>query len=263
MHLIGGLLGRPLASLTKHNGRARENHPDDRRGRGAERQVPKPLDTMMRESPEHQTAAASGGADGRSWLTWPNVVTCIRIVGSPGLVVLAMFGQLAGLGALAVALVFTEWLDGFLARALHQESATGARLDTVADAVFYSSLLVAVAALNPQLVLTEIGWIIVAIGSYLLSWLASWVKFHRLPSYHTWAAKGVWVPVGIGIVCLALEWTAWPFRIAMTCVGLANLEAVAITVVLKQCRVDVRSIMHAQLKDRTASLAHEDEEQPK
>jgi phosphatidylglycerophosphate synthase len=150
MHLIGGLLGRPLASLTKHNGRARENHPDDRRGRGAERQVPKPLDTMMRESPEHQTAAASGGADGRSWLTWPNVVTCIRIVGSPGLVVLAMFGQLAGLGALAVALVFTEWLDGFLARALHQESATGARLDTVADAVFYSSLLVAVAALNPQ-----------------------------------------------------------------------------------------------------------------
>jgi phosphatidylglycerophosphate synthase len=137
-----------------------------------------------------------------------------------------------------------------LARKLHQESAAGARLDTVADAVFYSSLLLAVAALNPQMVFDELPWILVAIGSFLLSWLASWLKFRRLPSYHTWAAKGVWVVVGAGIVCLLAGWAAWPFRLAMVCVGITNLEATAISLTLNQCQTDVRSILHVQKRNQ-------------
>jgi CDP-diacylglycerol--glycerol-3-phosphate 3-phosphatidyltransferase len=157
---------------------------------------------------------------------------------------LALIGQPLWLGIWAIILVFTEWLDGFLARGLNGESVTGARLDTIADALFYSSLLAAVFVLNPTLIRDEAIWIAAAAGSYLCSWLASWIKFRRLPSYHTWAAKGAWLVVGAGILCLLVGWSVWPFRVAMNCVVLTNLEAIVITLILSKCRVNVPSAWH-------------------
>lgn len=185
-------------------------------------------------------------ADSSNWLTLPNVITTVRILGSPGLILLAVAGQAVGLAVLTVVLVFTEWLDGFLARQLHVTSAIGARLDTVADAVFYSCLLVAVIVLRPVLIGCETIWISAAIGSYFLSWLVSWWKFKCLPSYHTWAAKGVWAIVIAGTIWLLAGGSPWPFRAAMTCVALANLEAVCITMILPRCEVDIPSFWHAQ-----------------
>jgi phosphatidylglycerophosphate synthase len=181
-----------------------------------------------------------------NWLTLPNAITAVRILASPGLIVLAIAGQTLWLAGLAVALVFTEWLDGFLARRMHVASAIGARLDTIADAIFYSALLLSVVLLRPHMIDQEKVWIVVAVASYLLSWLASLIKFRRLPSYHTWAAKGVWGVVGVGIVCLLAEFSPWPFRAAMICVAATNLEAVCITWVLPECRVDIPSFWHAR-----------------
>ena len=175
----------------------------------------------------------------------PNVITTVRIVGSPCLIVLALTGHSYWLGGLTVFLVFTEWFDGFLARRLRATSALGARLDTIADAIFYSSLLAAIVILRPILIGREAIWIATAVTSYSLSWLASWVKFKRLPSYHTWAAKGVWVVVGIGTVCLIAKGSPWPFRAAMICVALTNLEAICITFLLPKCKVDIPTFRHA------------------
>jgi CDP-diacylglycerol--glycerol-3-phosphate 3-phosphatidyltransferase len=181
---------------------------------------------------------------GNRRLNWPNLITWLRIVGSPGLLILALIGQPLWLFMAAAILVFTEWLDGFLARGVHRESVAGARLDTVADAAFYTSLLGAMLILNPMRVRDETIWIAVAAGSYLCSWLASWIKFRRLPSYHTWAAKAGWLVVGAGTVSLLAGWSAWPIRVAMVCVVLTNLEAIAITIVLPSPRVDVPSLWH-------------------
>lgn len=176
----------------------------------------------------------------------PNIVTSIRIVASPGLILLALVDQPAWLILLALVLVFTEWLDGFLARSMHTTSDLGARLDTVADAVFYSSVLLATVLYRPHLMLRESVWMAAAIGSYAINWIASWIKFRRLPSYHTWAAKGVWVIVGLGILSLLSEFDPWPFRVAMICVLLTNLEAICITLTLTECKVDVPSLWHAR-----------------
>ena len=113
------------------------------------------------------------------------------------------------------------------------------------ESVYEKSLLIALTQFNPTLVFDEWTWIVVAIGSYLLSWLASWLKFRCLPSYHTWAAKGAWVFVGAGIVCLVAGWTPWPFRLAMLIVVLANLEAVLITLTIARCQINVASLWHA------------------
>lgn len=170
----------------------------------------------------------------------------IRLIGSPLLIVLAALDRPVWLAAFLVFLVFTEWADGFLARRFSATSPLGARLDTIADAVLYSCLLVSVIVLKPELIRGEIAWIALAIGSYACSWLVSWWKFRHLPSYHTLAAKGVWILVGAGVLCLVTGVSPWPFRFAMVCVSIANLEAILITLTLNELRVDILSLWHAR-----------------
>ena len=181
---------------------------------------------------------------GLLWQHLPNLLTAIRIGGSPLLIVLAWQHQALALTITIVALLLSEWLDGYLARAWSVESAWGARLDTVADAVFYTSLLIALALLQPVAVGREYIWIAVAIGSYLLSCLLSLIKFRRIPSYHTWAAKCGWLVLAVGIACLLTGQSPWPLRLAMLWVTLTNLEAIAITWLLAESRVNVSTVWH-------------------
>ena len=115
--------------------------------------------------------------DRARWLSAPNLVTALRSVGSPALILLAINDKAGGVAIVVAILVVTEWLDGFLARTLHQESEFGARLDTIADASFYTSLLVALVALSPEVMKREAAWIAAAIGSYAVSWLSGLLKF--------------------------------------------------------------------------------------
>lgn len=198
------------------------------------------------QKPEEETSEAAD-----RWLTLPNMITALRIVGSPVLIWLGVTQQPIALAVLTGLLIITEWLDGFLARRLHLESATGARLDTIADAIFYSSMLIAIAGLIPERLLREQIWIAVAILSYFASWIASWLKFRVLPSYHTWMAKAAWFFVAPGMVLMALGWDVWLFRFAMVFVVLTNLEATLITRTLEQARVDVPSLFLLKGKNKS------------
>jgi cardiolipin synthase len=66
----------------------------------------------------------------------PNTLTILRIAAVPAIVLLAVFGGQAGsypAAAVFIAAGLTDWLDGFLARRLKQESVIGAILDPIAD----------------------------------------------------------------------------------------------------------------------------------
>jgi CDP-diacylglycerol--glycerol-3-phosphate 3-phosphatidyltransferase len=87
---------------------------------------------------------------------WPNALTSLRIAAIP-LVVLLFYlpagwieAQRANLFAtvLFVAASVTDWLDGFLARRLQQQSAFGAFLDPVADKLMVAATLVVLVDLD-------------------------------------------------------------------------------------------------------------------
>lgn len=87
-------------------------------------------------------------------LTWANLVTSLRVTGS---VVCFTIAAQRGSAAWNLAGLLVYWaldsLDGFLARALHQETRMGAQMDILADRVliifFYYNALVR----NPELLL--------------------------------------------------------------------------------------------------------------
>jgi cardiolipin synthase len=84
----------------------------------------------------------SGDARDLIW-TVPNALSMLRLLGVPVFLWL-LLGPHADLAALIVLAVagFTDWLDGVLARALHQTSRFGALLDPAADRLYILATLV-------------------------------------------------------------------------------------------------------------------------
>lgn len=81
------------------------------------------------------------------WLTWPNLVTVIRLALLPLFFWLLFDTNHRAIAAwLLATLGATDWIDGFLARRIHQVSNVGKILDPVADRVLVISGLLAVAA---------------------------------------------------------------------------------------------------------------------
>ena len=85
------------------------------------------------------------GSSSQVW-TLPNLVSMARLLGVPLFLwlVLGPHWDLAALGVLAVAGI-TDWLDGYLARRLGQQSRFGEVLDPVADRLYILAVVVGLA----------------------------------------------------------------------------------------------------------------------
>jgi len=175
----------------------------------------------------------------------PNVLCTIRFVGSFVLIGLALAQATNVFAGLLFFLLMTDWVDGKLAIALKQQTKFGARFDTVADVSLYTALLFGLFWLKGEALASQWPWMGVAMFSYALSVGAALLKFGGFPSYHTRAAKTCWFLVSVASIAVFAGWSTWPIRLAAIAVTATNLEAVAITLVLRAPHVDLPSIYHA------------------
>ena len=92
------------------------------------------------------TAEADGAGALRSALTLPNAVTLVRLCLIPVYCWLVFAEHRYTQAALLLALLgTTDWIDGQLARRLHQVSAVGKVLDPVADRILVLTAVISVA----------------------------------------------------------------------------------------------------------------------
>jgi len=71
------------------------------------------------------------------------------------------------------------------------------------------------------------------------------IKYGRIPSYHTRAAKICWMLAGLAIVSLLMNWPIWLSRLVIIGIIYTNLEAVAMTIVLPEWTNDLRTLAAA------------------
>ena len=84
----------------------------------------------------------------------------------------------------------TDVLDGWLARKNQTASEFGARLDSIADLLFYGVLLIRMLPLLYQMFPEEIWYFVLGIIVVrLVSYAVAAVKFRRFASLHTWLNK--------------------------------------------------------------------------
>ena len=84
----------------------------------------------------------------------------------------------------------TDVLDGWLARKTGRSSEFGARLDSIADLLFYSVLLIRLFPVLYQMLPGEIWYVVSGIVLVrLAAYVTAAVKYHRFASLHTWLNK--------------------------------------------------------------------------
>ncbi len=159
--------------------------------------------------------------------TTPNILTVLRIIGT----VLLPFCPLCTPSFYIVYTLsgVTDALDGFLARTLKQVSMLGARLDSVADILFYLVMLIKILpVLTEQLPL----WLWIAVGIDLLiraaSYLTAFFKYRCFASLHTYFNK--LTGLLIFMVPYVLKWQHVVIYYAVICAaaGLSSLEELLI-----------------------------------
>jgi CDP-diacylglycerol--glycerol-3-phosphate 3-phosphatidyltransferase len=141
--------------------------------------------------------------------------------------------------------VFTDVLDGFLARMLNQITEMGSHLDSWGDFVIYSTMAICAWILWPDIVQREIVYLSTMIVCLALPTLTGFIKFHRFTSYHTWSVK---LAVFVSVIAYVLLFTGlldWPFRLAAVFCLYAAIEEMAITLLMPDLRVDVRTVWQA------------------
>lgn len=175
---------------------------------------------------------------------WPNLLSGFRLGSAPVLVGLAAYGQArAYLVGFSLAL-FTDFLDGYLARRLNQRSEFGAKLDLWGDVASLMTLPVAFALLWPSILYGERWLVVGALVAYGCSAAVAVRKFGRLASYHTWLGKTATLVLAVGAVLAMLGWATWGLRLGLVLMTGAVLEELLISCWLKEARTDLPSGWH-------------------
>ena len=118
----------------------------------------------------------------------PNSITAARMAGTAALLLVRPLTP--GFYILYTLTGLTDVLDGWIARRTGTASDFGARLDSIADLLFYGILLFRLFPVLWRLLPRKIWY---AVGAVLLIRLTAYaiaaVKYHRFASLHTWLNK--------------------------------------------------------------------------
>lgn len=117
-----------------------------------------------------------------------DTITSVRIAASLLLLFLPL--RSAGFFTVYPLTVLTDILDGWLARKTGTVSDFGARLDSVADLLFYGIVLFRLAPVLWQALPVEIWYAVTGIFLIrLAAYITAAIKYHRFAALHTWLNK--------------------------------------------------------------------------
>jgi cardiolipin synthase (CMP-forming) len=164
------------------------------------------------------------------WLTIPNLVTLVRIIMTPFILIALSRGQYLLGGWMFGGAAFTDVLDGALARRFGGESKAGQYLDPIADKILLSCIYVGL-ALGGAVPL----WIVLLIFArdlwiLLLSGVAlRFTGFRNLqPSVWGKASTFFQIMTAVGVMAARAYGNAWFLRIATVLMwGVVVLAAVS------------------------------------
>ncbi len=138
------------------------------------------------------------GVDNNSILsqlkTIPNMLSISRLILIPAMTIPCFFinndEQARSIFLIMFIIIgITDKLDGTIARYLNQTSHLGAKLDTMADMVFYPLIALWLYHFSPQVVSGWWNLIYILMGLFFLKLILGKIKFGEIPVFHTIGGK--------------------------------------------------------------------------
>lgn len=171
-----------------------------------------------------------------AWL--PDALTMARLAAIPVLWVLALLQMRQELAIGATAAAFTDILDGMLARRLGVTSKRGGALDSTADHLLSTSLVVWLFLFCPQFFAEE-GVRLLVWAAFALGVLAvGWIRFRQIGNLHLYSAKAAGVAgYAFGLMLLYTGDYSQPVWFAVLGITyLGGLESLAVILTRRHVR---------------------------
>jgi len=190
--------------------------------------------------------------DLRQFVTLPNLLSIFRIVAAPLMVVTALAGREQLFIGLYLLSLITDGTDGFIARHLHQETSTGAMLDSIGDFAICACLPLSAYHLWPVMIIGELPFILAGLACYLVPVILGILRYGRMPSFHTWGAKAIAVLVSLAVAWMFLTGETWAFRLCLPLVVLEAIQEIIMIIILPDWSPNTRSLRQALRKRRNS-----------
>jgi len=186
--------------------------------------------------------AGSNASRERFW-TIPNILSLYRVLVFPLLVYWILSGR-EHLTAIFISIsLFTDWLDGIIARTFNMQTRIGAKLDSWADLGTYICAFMAIGLFKWEEVRPHAWILYVFVAVWLLSYLVVFIKFRGLIGLHTYLFKSTGYVQGAFIILLFLTgFHAWLFYICMVVGILACVEEIFIILLIREPMMNVKGI---------------------
>ena len=174
-------------------------------------------------------------------LNIPNCITAARIAGT---IVLLFLTPLTSVFFILYTLCgFSDILDGWIARKTNTISEFGAKLDSIADLLFYALVII---RLLPVLWRILPTWIWYLVGGIVLvrlvAYLTAALKFHRFASLHTRMNKITGAAVFLLPYFLALPCAVVYCFIVVGIACLSSVEELVIHIVRKEYHSNMKAL---------------------
>jgi CDP-diacylglycerol--glycerol-3-phosphate 3-phosphatidyltransferase len=173
----------------------------------------------------------------------PNLLSALRLLSVPVLLVLAVLGIERVFAWWLVAAMLTDTADGWIARAFGLKTKLGSFLDSVADSALSLVTLYGVWVFHRYVYTEHALLCLTAAGLWLLEMACSLARYGRLSSFHTYLSKASGVVLGVFFGVLFLfGFQAWLFYLALAATIASSLEELALLAVFPEWRTDVRGL---------------------
>ena len=183
----------------------------------------------------------------------PNIISGLRILAFPALLLLVWLEQREAFSWLLTAALISDILDGAIARYFGYVSKLGSLLDSVADLLTFIAAACGIWRFQPEALAAHsiAFWLLVVlwIGGSLLGYL----RYGRMASFHTVLARIAAYGIGSFVVVLFLwGFLPWLFWAAVSLSVVSHLEEFILMAVLPTWTPNARGLYWV-MKKRAAS----------
>lgn len=189
--------------------------------------------------------------ENKSLLTVPNILSGYRLCAAPIIVLSLCTGAREVFVWLITLHLFTDILDGLIARIFRMQTEFGAKLDSYADIATYILAATGLIVFQNEFFMSHLAFFVALLGSYLAAQLVSLLKFGCATSMHLYSSKICgYVQAGFFLYLFWIGGSQYFLYVTVLVALLNNLEEILVISRLQKPIVDARSLFHIMKSQR-------------
>jgi cardiolipin synthase (CMP-forming) len=184
--------------------------------------------------------------------TIPNLISAYRLFIDPLILYFIIAGKESLFAIFLVINLFTDALDGYIARRFHMETQLGARLDAFADNFTYVLAFIGMLVFKMDDFRPYLVSFIIFVGMLVSTVVVSLIKFRKFPSYHLYTTKISGYIQAFFFICLFTVGFVPAFYYFVIAWGIMGaVECIALDMILPEMQSNVKGLYWV-LKERKA-----------